>query len=144
MRVFQEIRALREAAEKAAYTAGKLTGAVLTLVELHKLNGPSEARLEDLERTRAHWEAEMEAMVLKADSTHRSAQNAESRARTMQKNYEKHFDPFDPDSVEDEDERGRGTRAVNGESGEEEGLLPLPMDLERNPKAYAVRAKWGI
>jgi len=143
MRIFQEIRALREAAEKAAFTAGKLTGAVLTLVELHKLRGPDEARLEDLERTRAHWEAEMEAMMLKADSTHRSAQNAESRARTMQKNYERHFDPFDPDSAEDEAEAPGAVRADNGEIGPTQEMYDVSVDLERNTKAHAVRAKWG-
>jgi len=123
----------------------ELAGAVLevggtleALLELQAQSGPADARLEDLERTRARWEAEMEALILKADSTLKSASNAESRSRTMLRHAEKIADPFDEEGEGVEEALPRG----NDPRIEAEQVLPLPLGLAPNNKAHALRAKW--
>jgi len=112
------------------------------LAELHRQTGPAEARLEELERTRAHWEAEMEARILKADSTLKSAANAESRARSLKRSYEKLADPFDVDGEDHLPEERQEFPEGNVEAGETHGVLPLHVDLETNNKTRALRAKF--
>jgi len=137
MKIFDEIRGLREAIQTLALVAR-------SAADVQRDVAPSEARLEELERSRATWEANMEALVLKADSTLRSASNAESRARTMEKHVEKHLDPFGDDSDE-------GGEAVGGqgvlprfdvESLDPEEVLALPIGLE-GAKSNALRRKFG-
>lgn len=113
--------------------------ALYTLVEQRTDAGPFEERLEDLERTRARWEAEMEAILLKADSTLKSASNAESRSRTMMKHAEKLADPLDFESEVVEAAVPEGYAP----GGEEEELQPLPLDVALTPKEFALRAKFS-
>jgi len=105
-------------------------------------SNPQEARLEELERARAKWEAEMEAMIIKAESIYKSANNAESRARTMARHDEKHADPFDAEG----EEAPEGIPDRNVTPGIQEGVLPLHLDMEAhdppNPRQQALRAKF--
>jgi len=117
----------------------RLTCAVESLADLQREMGPGEARLDDLERSRAKWEAEMEALLMKADSSYKSAANAESRARTMERRYEKDLDPLAEDSEEIED----GLPEPYARAGEVEELYPLHLGVETNNKTLALRAKWG-
>jgi len=80
----------------------------------------------------------MDALMLKADSTLKAANNAESRTRTMKKSYEKLLDPFDADSEEVEAADFRGYAPVS----EEEGVQPVRVGVETNNKAQAMRAKF--
>ena len=107
-------------------------------IEVQREAGPADERLEELERSRAHWEAQMEALILKADSTLKSASNAESRSRTMVRHAEKLVDPFseEGDEVPETAPRGDDPRI------EAEELLPVPVGLATNNKAEAMRAKW--
>jgi len=107
-------------------------------IDVLRATGPAIERLEELERTRAMWEAEMEALVLKADSTLKASSNAESRSRTMLRHADKLADPFADDS--DEVEALDPPRHV--ENGEAEEVQVLSVGLERNSKAHALRAKW--
>ena len=138
MSVLSEIRSLPGVIEALALAVSKCAYRLETLIEVQAQNGPADARLEDLERTRARWEAEMEAMVLKADSTLKAAANAESRSRTMLRHAEKIADPFadEGDEVEAPVLRGDDPRV------EEEPLLAMPVGLAPNNKAHALRAKW--
>ena len=115
-----------------------VTGALAQLIELQSQAGPADERLAELERTRARWEAEIEASMLKADSTLKSAANAEARSRTMVRHAEKLVDPFseEGDEVPETAPRGDDPRV------EAEELLPVPVDLATNNKAEAMRAKW--
>ena len=107
-------------------------------IEVQRQSGPADERLDELERTRAHWEAQMEAQVLKADSTLKSASNAESRSRTMLRHAEKIVDPFD-----DEGEDVEATLPDRHDPGvEAEEVLQMPLGLAPNNKAHALRAKW--
>lgn len=108
-------------------------------ISLLRESGPADARLEDLERTRAHWEAEMEAILLKADSTLKSASNAESRSRTMLRHAEKLADPLD---YEGEDVEGSLPQS-DVQGSEEERLQPLPLGMALTPKEIALRAKFA-
>jgi len=132
--ILKEIRALPAAIHR-------LTAAVQHAGESAREAAPFEARIDQLERTLAVWEAKMEAELLKADSTYKSAANAESRARTMQRNYEKLVDPFNLESETERDTLSEG----DGARGEGEGVLPLRMDMEEpayDPKQQALRAKF--
>jgi len=130
--VLHEIRRLPDALHR-------LTSTIQALAELQRETGPAEARLEELERSRAMWEAEMGALIVKADSSFKAARNAEERARGMLKAYEK-ADPFRDEGEEVE----TPLRQPDAPRSEEEGLLPMHLDMAPNNKAYALNAKWGV
>jgi len=103
-----------------------------------------QARLVSLELGRTIWEAETEGLLLKAGGILKSANNAESRARTMQKNYENFFDTVDPDSLEAlQEEGGAAVPQADGDPGETEELLPLPLGLAPTGKALATHLKFA-
>ena len=117
-----------------------VSAVMTTLVELWKDQGPADERLQKLELSRAEWEAEMNALLLKADSTLKSAANAESRARTMMRHAEKHADPF----IEEGDEVQNGVPPEHAQVGGEEGLQPMRMDVAPlNEKELRLRMKFG-
>ena len=110
----------------------------LILLQVEK--GGADERLDELERSRAGWEAEIEASILKADSTLKSASNAESRSRTMLRHAEKLSDPFS----ENGDEVEERLPPLNAVPGAPEGVLPLREDLEiLSPKQQALRMKFS-
>ena len=135
-RVLKDFRRIADALERLAST------------HLQLVRGqPSDRRLIDLEElvvklelSRAQWEAEVEAVLMKAEGKLHAANNAESRTRTMKKSYEKQLDPFDLGSDEIE--------AIVPDSdvpaGEEAGVYEMPPPLETNSKTQALRAKWGL
>lgn len=96
------------------------------------------ARLEALEISRATWEADVEALVLRAEGQKQAALNAESRSRTMKKSYEEFFDDGAPDSAPERE----AVPAGDVDAGEAEGMQPLRVGLETRGKAFALRAKY--
>jgi len=124
--------------------AGSVRGLVIALahdVEQRAEAGGALERLEALERTRSMWEAEMEALVLKAEGKLKASNNSEARARTMVRHYEKEFDPLDPDRDEVED----GIPAGYAPAGAEERLHAMPESVAVEPKkALATRVKFGV
>jgi len=135
--MLREIRALPAALERVA-------GALEALLERQIESGPAEARLEELERSRARWEAEIEALLLRADSTLKAANNAESRSRTMKRNYEKLFGELDPDRVEElEIEARRELQDRDVEAVADQGVLELPVGVAADHKAWATRLKFS-
>jgi len=118
-----------------------LTAAIQAITEVHRSTAPANERLEELERSRTLWEAEMEALLVKADSTYKSASNAESRARTMERRNEKLADPFAEDGEALEEAAPRGYEPTS----EEERMLDLPLALARPlGKTNALRSKFMI
>jgi len=95
-------------------------------------------QLEGLLLSRAKWEAEMEAQVLKADSALKSALNAESRSRTMMKHAEKLADPLDLEGEEGEE----AIRPDYAARSEEEGVQPVRLDVAPNHRENALRYKF--
>jgi len=122
-------------------------------VQASRLDGDSKdilrERIEALELSRATWEAEMEAELLKADSRYKAASSAESRARTMEKAYQKFTDDFPPESTETPEEleerfwQERQLGLTDGEGGEVNGMQRVPVGLEAGSKGHAVRAKFS-
>jgi len=101
-------------------------------------------RIEQLELSRAKWEAEIDGLLMKADSTLRSAANAEARTRTMRKSYE----GFADDGLTDrETEVGQELteHVPNGNVAPiaAEPLQAVHVDLAQNAKAGALRMKFS-
>jgi len=102
-------------------------------------SAPAEARLEELERSRVLWEADVEALLLKADSTLRSANNAEARARTMVRHVDDFIDPFDGDR----EEVAEAVRPSDVAPSEEEALQPLHLGVAEDDRTRALIAKFS-
>jgi len=96
-------------------------------------------RVEHLELTRAAWEAEVEGSVMKADGKLRAANNAEARARTMEKHVEKQLDPFGEEGEEIQER----ISARDVEGSEEDSMQPVHVAVAVNNKTRALRMKFG-
>ena len=139
MGLIKEIRALPEQIQGLAYVLGGVSKLLATLVDQQKQGGDAGTRLDALELSRAGWEAEMDAVLLKAQSTLKSAANAESRSRTMMNHAEKLADPF----TEEGDEIQEGVPPEHVPFGAEEGVLDVPVDVAPlNSKALAAKLKF--
>jgi len=132
MSVLRDFRRIADALERLAATQ---TRAVTVAEEAH----PSEERLDDLELGRSRFEAEMEGLLMKAEGKLKAASNAEARERHQRKQYETDLDPF-PDDREEVEPLDPPSYA---QAGEEEEMQPVHMGLEKNSKAYALRAKFS-
>ncbi len=114
----------------------RLTSTLQALAEAQRDNGPSEERLDELERSRSIWEAEVEAGMMKADSKYKAAAAAESRAR---KQNEK-LDPF----LEESDEIPEGIPPQYADFGPAETVPAMHQDLGLlSPKELALRMKFS-
>ena len=134
--VFQGFRRLLESIQA-------LTDAVLALNETQRQLGPALDRLEALERSRHHFEADCEGMLLKADGKLKAATSAEQRERQLKKANDKTADAFDLDS----EEAPLGRTHIpedDAPGGQAPGLPPVRLALASNNKAHAVKTKWGI
>jgi len=100
-------------------------------------------RVEGLELSRAKWEAEMDAVVLKADSTLKSANNAEARARTMERHVEKFIDAEPPDRAEALAPEEIPLYGGDDYPFEAEEVQPLRLGLETTPKNERLRSKYS-
>ena len=140
MSVLSEIRALPEAIRSLSSAASRIAIGVDNLIELQRETGNANDRLQELEVSRARWEAEIEASMLRADSTLKSAANAEARSRTMVRHAEKLVDPFS----EEGDEVPETAPGGDDPRGEAEELLQVPVGMAPNNKAHALRAKWMV
>ncbi len=150
MSILSEIRAFREAVEDVAQAlrdsigdttvaAASIVAELQTLAELQRAHDAPEQRITELERSHAKWEAEMEALLLRADSTFKGAANAESRARTMMRHSEKLADPFDDPSAPD----AETVRESHAPRGEAEGVPPVRVAVALDHKAQALRYKFS-
>lgn len=138
--MFREIRSLPAQIQGLAHALKTVSESLAALIVLQSEKGPSDARLEQLELSRATWEAEMDALLLKAESTLRSAANAESRARTMMKHAEKLTDPFAEEGEEVED----GVPPQYAPVGEGEAVQAMHPDVGvLSPKELALRMKFS-
>lgn len=126
---------LREIRELPA-AIHRLVGALHAVAKAQTEQAPAIDRLEELERSRSLWEADMEAEYQRAQTKYRAAHASEQRERKVR---DAQLDPFTPDSEEVEAPVPGG----NAEVVPEEGMLPLHMDLAPvNRKANALRYKY--
>ena len=139
MGILREIRRLPEQIHGLAVALKAVSANLAALIELQQANGPSDERLEQLELSRATWEAEMTALLLKAESTLKSAANAESRSRTMMKHAEKLTGPF----TENGEPLEEGIPPEYAVAGKEEGVPPVRVDVAPvSQKELAKRMKF--
>jgi len=132
MKVLKDFRRLVDAVEKVAASSSEAA-------RKQTETGPLLERLNDLEMTRAKWEAEVEAILLRAEGKLQAANNSEARERTMKKHREKHLDPFDLEGAEEPQAIPSG----DAPGSEVQGLQPLRLDLEKiDGKQQALRAKF--
>lgn len=137
MKVLSDFRRLVDAVEALAI---QVASSNLARIEL----GDASERLEMLERSRGAWEAEMEALVLKADGKLKAQMNSEARERTLKRSYEKNADPFDPDREENIDPGQDPVWDGNAPPGQTEGMLPVRVGMEADDKkAMILRMKFA-
>jgi len=130
------LRDFRRAVDALERIASGLNGAVRALHE----NSPATERLEELERSRALWEADVEGMLQKAEGKLKAAANSEARERTMRKAYENELDPFG----EDREELQEAFQEGDAEIGYPEEVLPVRMGVEAiSKKQQALRMKFS-
>jgi len=120
-----------------------LTEALTALTEVQRQLGPALDRLEALERSRIHFEADVEGMLLKADGKLKAATSAEQRERQLKKSNDRHADTFGEDG-EAQPDHGAYVLTDHAERGETERVPPMHLALATNDKAHAMRSKWGI
>ncbi len=139
MSILSQLRALPEGIHRLVVSLQVVAKVLQEAVDYARQNGPLEARLEELERSRAFWEATIEAELQKASSSYKSAANAESRARTMENHAAKLTDPFDDPSEEIQE----GIPPQHAFAGEGEGVHDVRVDVAPlNSKALARRMKY--
>ena len=120
-----------------------LTDTIEALNETQRQLGPALDRLEALERSRIHFEADVEGMLLKADSKLKAAAGAEQRERQLKKANDRRAFEFDPES-EEGSEPGAPVLSGDAPRGEAPGVPAVRLALASNNKAHAVRTKWGM
>ncbi len=136
LRVFQTIKDLTSAIQS------------LTNALVDGDDGPRAAalgeRLDGLELSRAKWEAEMEALVMKAKGKFQASRNSEEREKTMRRFDEDLFDDGNENRVATE-EAGQGGVLPDSDvqAGAEAGMYGMPVGLETSGKEIALRAKFG-
>jgi len=133
--IFQGFRRFLE-----AITA--LTSSLDSLTAVQRELGPARERLEGLERSRIHFEAECEGMLLKADGKLKAAASSEARERQLKKANDRLADPFPEDGEQGTDAAPVFPDHVAG--GQAAGVPPVRLALATNNKTAAVRAKFGI
>jgi len=136
MKVLRQFSRLVEAVERIASQLGGSRAAIPGA-------GQDDERLRDLELRQSKWEAEVEAVLMKAEGKLQAANNSEARERTMRKSYENLVDPLGLDSeAAAETERVQLQRG-NDEAFDEEGVHPMHMDVEEDYRSLGMRAKFS-
>lgn len=142
--MFRGFNRALDALERIATSLATLSRARGEQLESGADVGPFLGRLDELERSRAVWEAEIEALLIKAEGTFKGARNAEERTRHMVK--------AGDDGTEDGASNGeseliealqRQLLAANGGPGEGEGVPPVREDVGLSGKGWAQRMKYG-
>jgi len=135
LRWFRDLLAVMQAMVVAVVSVEKVVARGLEdLAADNRLLG----RVEELELSRGIWEAGIEADVLKAQGKLQAANNAEARARTMGRHAERFLMDGDPEGQEGSE----AVRAGDDAPGAAEGVYPLPVGLETDPKQIALRHKF--
>jgi len=121
-----------------------ISSSLVGLTSQRKEGGDLAERLEGLELSRAKWEAEMEALLLKAGGKLQAANNAEARARTMKRNYEDFFEDGGDDRGPEVEAEPLALSPGDGAASEANGLLALPLDVAHDERSARIRAKFGL
>lgn len=119
-----------------------LTRTIRVLSSVQQDHAPAIDRLDELERSRIHFEAACEGLLLKAEGKHNAAKAAEARERQLKRSYEKAV--VDPFPLDGEEAENGAVLALDAQAGEAERVPAVYMGVAKNhKKALALRAKWG-
>ena len=133
MTVFRDFRRIADSLERLAASVTAAASRQQTATALTE-------RIEDLERERSLWEAEVEGLLAKAEGKLKAAANSEARERTMQKRFADDADPFLAPGEEIEATVPAGDVEVGGT----EEVLPLRLDVASESwKTRALMAKFS-
>ena len=134
-RIFRDFSRFLEAVQD-------LVAVLQELVRVQSELGPAVDRLEALELSRHHFEAEMSGLVLKAEGKLKAANNSEARERQLKKSYDIRTDPLYAEGEEPEAE-GAPVLPGDADGGEAERLQALRLDVAPDRKQAALRFKWA-
>ena len=133
MKVLRDFRRIADALER-------LAASVTTAANRQQSATALTERIEDLERERGLWEADVEGLLAKAEGKLKAAANSEARERTMQKRLGDEADPF----LGPGDEIEATVPAGDATNGEAEDVQQMRLDLAPiSRKEYALRAKFS-
>lgn len=142
--VFRGFRRLLAALRELVDSLHAVETALVEIAALQREMGPARDRLEALELSRAQFEADMGALVLKAEGKWKAANNAEARERALKKSYERLADDGDANGAEPETD-GRGADGEHdAQAREAERLQAMHLGLAPNNKTRALMAKFGL
>lgn len=143
--MFRAFRGFTDAVQSLVIVLQGLASLLSRHLKVQEASGTLRERVDDLERTRAQWEAQVEADMLKAESKYSSVRNAEERTRKMAKVYE---------AAGEGDEGGEDSGVAealrqlilqgNVDTGEDQELPAVHPSLEFDGKSQALNAKWGV
>jgi len=144
MTIFRTFRDFLETLKGIRGELAFLGAEITRLCDVQRELGPAIDRLEALELSRAHHEAEMQGLVLKAEGQYRAAFNAEARERTIKKSNERFTDPLDEPGETETPSEGVYILKDDATPGEAEGVPPVRLALAPvDGKAAALARKWG-
>jgi len=136
LRVFRDFRRLPDVLERLVHVLGELA-------QTQTEAGPAAERLDALELSRFHFEAECAGKLLQAEGKLKAASNAEARERQLKRSYERQQDDVDPSAaVGEEGPVDPPVLPIDAATIEAERLHALRLDLAPNSKTHALRAKW--
>ena len=140
--MFRAFREHTEAIQTLKVALKELAAVMLEDLKERDSAGGALDRIDDLERSRARWEAELEGMILKAEGTLKAANNAESRARTMKRHAENYVDDYEPDRDPEETAQRKLVPGGDAQLGGANRVQPVPVGVEDDPKAHVTRMKF--
>ena len=133
MAILRDFRRIADALER-------LAASVTAAASRHQDGRALTERIEDLERERGLWEADVEGLLAKAEGKLKAAANSEARERKMQRKSADGFDPFLAPGEEIEATVSEG----HVEVGDPEEVLPVHLGLEAiTPKEQRLRMKFS-
>lgn len=141
--MFKALRGLSDAIDQLARVGRGLCELLSALLEASTDKGNLQSRVTELERSRERWEATVEADAIRSDSTFKAARGAEERTRTMRR----HLEALSGSEDGEADEALRAVRELletDGDAGAEVSVPEVPPDVALDPKALALRAKFGM
>jgi len=142
--VFRPFRRLLAGIEDIARSLTAIDLSLTDIIQAQREVGPANDRLDNLERERAQFQAEIEGLLLRADGKLRAANNSEARERQLKKSYEKLVDTVDETGDGQTPARRISDSMDDATAGEAEGMPPVHLDVAPSNKTLAQKAKFGV
>lgn len=130
MTIFKTARRLCEALECLTSATEALRQSVVVARDWHAEHGNVEARIEELERERNLFQAEIHGELLKAQTEYKKAGSAEKRAKTARDADDESGDSFETRSREFLKKYGDRLQSYDVAAGAIEGVQILPEHVE--------------